>query len=138
LVAGDRRIYTVWEKVQCTSPSTRLTISTGPVKVKKYESCGGAIRFEVYKFVQQALLRKICDWMAFTNGAKNFSEVTWMQFVLFKNGREQIVISVALNFPKIINQDICAFSRNVDDSIFVVFSGKNDDSIRPQVQILNH
>ena len=60
-----------------------------------------------------------------------------MQFVLFKNGREQIVISVALNFPKIINQDICAFSRNVDDSIFVVFSGKNGDSISTKIQILD-
>lgn len=63
VVAGDRRIYTVWEKVQCTSPSMRLTISTGPVTVKKYESCESAIRFEVYKFVQQELLRKVCDWM---------------------------------------------------------------------------
>jgi hypothetical protein len=41
----------------------RLTISTGPVTVKKYESCESAIRFEVYKFVQQELLRKVCDWM---------------------------------------------------------------------------
>jgi hypothetical protein len=63
IITGDRRIYTVWEKVQCTSPSTRLTISTGPVTVKKYESCESAIRFEVYKFVQQELLRKVCDWM---------------------------------------------------------------------------
>ena len=57
---GDRRIYTVWEKVQCSSPSTRLTISTGPVTVKKYESCDAAIRFEVYKYIQKDLLRKAC------------------------------------------------------------------------------
>jgi hypothetical protein len=63
LVTGDRRIYTVWEKVQCTRPNTRLMISTGPVTVKKYESCESAIRFEVYKFVQTELLRKIGDWM---------------------------------------------------------------------------
>jgi hypothetical protein len=67
-IGGDRRIYTVWEKVQCTSPSTRLTISTGPVTVKKYESCESAIRFEVYKYIQKDLLRKVCDWTGATVG----------------------------------------------------------------------
>ena len=67
-VGGERRIYTVWEKVQCSSPSTRLTISTGPVTVKKYESCESAIRFEVYKYVQKDLLRKVCDWTGATVG----------------------------------------------------------------------
>jgi hypothetical protein len=65
---GDHRIYAVWEKVQCSSPSTRLTISTGSVSVKKYESCDAAIRFEVYKFIQKDLLRKVCDWTGATVG----------------------------------------------------------------------
>jgi hypothetical protein len=68
ILPGDRRIFTVWEKVQCTSPSKRLTISTGPVTVKKYESCQAAIRFEVYKYIQKELLRKVCDWTGATVG----------------------------------------------------------------------
>jgi hypothetical protein len=68
LLAGDRRIYTVWEKIQCASPSTRLTISTGPVTVKKYASCEAAVRFEVYKYVHLELLRKACDFNRETVG----------------------------------------------------------------------
>lgn len=62
-ITGDRRIYTIWEKVQCSVPSAKLTIATVPVKVVRYESCEAAIRFEVYKFLQLELLRKVCDWM---------------------------------------------------------------------------
>lgn len=63
VVPGDRRIYTIWEKVQCSSESRRLTISQGGVETKKYEDCRAAIRFELYKFVQLEILRKACDWM---------------------------------------------------------------------------
>jgi hypothetical protein len=60
---GDRRIYTVWEKIECTSESKRLTISQGGITTRKYESCEAAIRYEVYKYVQLELLRKACDWL---------------------------------------------------------------------------
>ncbi len=63
LIAGDRRIYTIWEKIQCTSESHRLTVDQGGVQTKKYEDCRAAVRFELYKFVQLEILRKACDWM---------------------------------------------------------------------------
>jgi hypothetical protein len=75
--------------------------------------------------------------LAFSHGAENFSEVTWVQLVLFEDGREQAIISIEFNFPKVLDQRICAFSGNIDNSIFVVFSGKNGDSISTKVQILD-
>jgi hypothetical protein len=63
IVGGDRRIYTVWEKIQCTSESKRMTINQGGIETHKYESCQAAIRFEVYKYIQLELVRKACDWM---------------------------------------------------------------------------
>ncbi len=72
-----------------------------------------------------------------SHGAENFSEVTWVQLVLFEDGREQIIISIAFNFPKVLDRHICTFSGNMDDSIFVVFSGKNGDSISTKIQILD-
>jgi len=63
-LSGDRRIYTVWEKVQCTAPTQKLTVKVrGHVIAKKYNSCRDAIRFEVYKYVQLELLRKFCDFL---------------------------------------------------------------------------
>ncbi len=61
-VPGNKRIYTVWEKIQCTYPSTRLTIKVGLApEIRKYENCQAAIRFELYKYIQLKLIRKICD-----------------------------------------------------------------------------
>lgn len=61
-IKGDRRIYTIWEKIDCTYPSTRTTIHLGGIQaMKKYDSCESAIRYEVYKYVQTKMLRKICN-----------------------------------------------------------------------------
>lgn len=69
-VKGDRRIYTIWEKIECTYPSTRLTISStlSPIDIKKYESCRATFRYEAYKYVQKELLRRICDGFGSTEG----------------------------------------------------------------------
>jgi len=68
-IPGDRRIYTIWEKISCTYPSTRITIKIGPgPEIRKYENCQSAIRFEVYKYIQTKLLRKICDLLGQTVG----------------------------------------------------------------------
>jgi hypothetical protein len=60
---GERRIYTVWEKIECTSASKRLSMTAAGVTTRKYESCQAAFRFEVYKYIQLEVLRKACDWM---------------------------------------------------------------------------
>jgi hypothetical protein len=61
-IKGDRRIYTIWEKIDCTYPSTKITTKVGPLpETRKYDSCEAAIRFEVYKYIQTKYLRKICD-----------------------------------------------------------------------------
>ena len=60
-----------------------------------------------------------------------------MQLVLFEDGREQIIISIVLNFLKVLDRHICTFSGNMDDSIFMVFSGKNGDSISTKIQTLD-
>jgi hypothetical protein len=75
--------------------------------------------------------------LACSHGAENFSEVTWVQLVLFEDGREQIIISIVLNFLKVLDRHICTFSGNMDDSIFMVFSGKNGDSISTKIQTLD-
>jgi len=63
-VPGNKRIYTIWEKIQCTYPSTRISVKVGmSPEVRKYEDCQSAIRFEIYKYIQTKLLRKICDVM---------------------------------------------------------------------------
>lgn len=66
---GDRRIYTVFEKIDCTYPVTRVTtkIKYAPT-VRKYDSCESAIRLEVYKYIQTKLLRKICNAFGETEG----------------------------------------------------------------------
>jgi hypothetical protein len=61
-IKGDQRIFTIWEKIDCVYPSTRITTKIGVLpKVKKYDSCESAIRYEVYKYVQTKFLRKICN-----------------------------------------------------------------------------
>ncbi|MFG1544579.1 hypothetical protein [Halobacteriovorax sp. ZH2_bin.1] len=62
-VSGSRRrIYTVWEKINCVSPVRKQVIrATGAATISKYESCQKAIRLEVYKLFQRKYLRKICD-----------------------------------------------------------------------------
>lgn len=59
---GGRRIYTIWEKISCTGKSMIVKTKVGPApEITKYQSCRDAIRFEVYKFVQLKLLRRICN-----------------------------------------------------------------------------
>ena len=59
--------------------------------------------------------------LACSHGAEHFSEVTWVQLVLFEDGRELTLISIAFNFPKVLDRYIGIFSGNIDDSIFVFF-----------------
>lgn len=66
---GDRRIYTIWEKVSCISQSTKVTEQVNPLpSVTFYDSCTSAVRFEVYKYIQLKLLRRICDSLGETEG----------------------------------------------------------------------
>lgn len=61
-LSGDRRIYTIWEKISCLSPSTKITEQVHPLpSVSFYDSCKSAVQFEVYKYVQLKLLRRICN-----------------------------------------------------------------------------
>ncbi|MBY0517485.1 MAG: hypothetical protein K2P81_11280 [Bacteriovoracaceae bacterium] len=69
ILSGDRRIYTIWEKVSCVSQSTKVTEQVRPMpSVTFYDSCTSAVRFEVYKYVQLKLLRRICDSFGATEG----------------------------------------------------------------------
>ena len=69
ILSGDRRIYTIWEKVSCVSQSTKVTEQVRPLpSVTFYDSCTSAVRFEVYKYVQLKLLRRICDSFGATEG----------------------------------------------------------------------
>lgn len=58
---SNRRIYTVWEKISCPSPSAKITLKRAGFSITRYESCKSAIRYEVYKFIQLDLIRIICD-----------------------------------------------------------------------------
>lgn len=58
---GKKRIYTIWEKVQCNYPATKIKWKSKAGEFTYYSDCGAAIRYEVYKFVQQKFLRRICD-----------------------------------------------------------------------------
>lgn len=61
-IKGDRRIYTVFEKISCVYPSARVTTKVGIApEIRKYDSCRSAVRYEVYKYIQTKFLRKICD-----------------------------------------------------------------------------
>jgi len=68
-ISGDRRIYTIWENITCSSNS-QITEVTTPVglQIKQYDSCSQAIQFEVYKYVQLKLLRRICDSVGYKKG----------------------------------------------------------------------
>ncbi|PIR04673.1 MAG: hypothetical protein COV57_03050 [Candidatus Liptonbacteria bacterium CG11_big_fil_rev_8_21_14_0_20_35_14] len=70
LINGDRRIYTIWEKIKCVYPVKKLTIKT-PIGItySKYDSCRSAIKMSVYKNFQQNILPKICTASAMTEGA---------------------------------------------------------------------
>ncbi|MGE3610636.1 MAG: hypothetical protein AB7I27_13680 [Bacteriovoracaceae bacterium] len=68
-VGGDRRIYTIFEKISCVHPSTLVTVKTPlGVSTTKYDSCITAIQYEVYKYIQTKYLRKICDAFKQTEG----------------------------------------------------------------------
>lgn len=68
-IKGDRRIYTIFEKIQCIYPSTRTTTKVGfTPEIRKYNSCRSAVRYEVYKYIQTKLLRKICNAFGQTEG----------------------------------------------------------------------
>ena len=60
---GKKRIYTIWEKIECHYPSKIIQTRTRAGSKKDYESCKSAVKFEVYKFIQKKLLRKICDYL---------------------------------------------------------------------------
>lgn len=69
LIPGDRRIYTIWEKISCTSQSQKITeeIPLMPT-ISFYDSCQSTFKFEVYKYVQLKLLRRICDSLGEVEG----------------------------------------------------------------------
>lgn len=68
-LSGDRRIYTIWENVSCISQSSKVTEQVSPLpSVTFYDSCTSAVRFEVYKYIQLKLLRRICDSFGETEG----------------------------------------------------------------------
>lgn len=68
-ITGDRRIYTIWEKISCTSPSVKITEQVKPLpSVTFYDSCSSAVKYEVYKYIQLKLLRRICDSFGETQG----------------------------------------------------------------------
>ncbi|MBF0206356.1 MAG: hypothetical protein HQK53_05650 [Oligoflexia bacterium] len=65
---GDRRIYTIWEKIECTAKARRVDVDISGVNMSRNYldeagniSCKEAIKYEVYKYVQTKLLREICD-----------------------------------------------------------------------------
>lgn len=58
---GDKRIFTVWEKVKCTFPSTARRVRTPTGSVTKYDNCTDAFRHVAYKYFQTKLLRYMCD-----------------------------------------------------------------------------
>lgn len=63
LIPGDRRIYTLWEKVDCTPDFNLTHFKTSLFELKYYSNCKAAVKFEVIKYVHTKLLRKICDLM---------------------------------------------------------------------------
>lgn len=59
---SDSRVYSVWEKISCNRPSTKITYSAGPLKgTSIYEDCRTAVRHSVYKAFQTQVLRPLCD-----------------------------------------------------------------------------
>lgn len=60
---GRKRVYTIWERIQCEYPATVTKWSNGMAKFSVYDSCESAVKFKVKEFVQLKLLRKICDLM---------------------------------------------------------------------------
>ena len=65
-LGGKRRIYTVWEKIQCVYPSklTDRTLFVQGNQVwshREYNSCRQSIQFEVKKLFQLKYMRKLCD-----------------------------------------------------------------------------
>jgi hypothetical protein len=60
---GSRRIYTIWEKIVCTYPAQKTTVEVGGVQTTTYDSCTNAVRYELYKYIQTKLIRRICDAM---------------------------------------------------------------------------
>lgn len=67
-ISGGRRVYTVWESVECVYPSTKIEVSGSVGSFAYYESCQAGIKLEIYKFIQTKLLRKICDMTGETVG----------------------------------------------------------------------
>lgn len=69
-IGGDRRIYTIWEQISCSAQSQITEVTTpGGFQIKQYDSCSRAVQFEVYKYVQLKLLRRVCDSLGFKTGA---------------------------------------------------------------------
>lgn len=63
-INGDRRIYTIFEKIQCNYPVTKTTVAEGtPMESVYYNDCKSAFRLEAYKLIQTKYLRRICDSM---------------------------------------------------------------------------
>jgi hypothetical protein len=60
---GSRRIYTIWEQIVCTYPAQKTTLDVGGVQTTTYDSCTNAVRYELYKYIQTKLIRRICDAM---------------------------------------------------------------------------
>ncbi len=71
LVAGKKRVYTVWGRVSCKSKTRYIVL---PFGIKQWEDCDEAIKFEVRKFVQKRILRRLCDYIFFSKAGEPFKD----------------------------------------------------------------
>jgi|GEM_PF-3122170 len=69
-IGGKKRIYGIWEKIQCGGKKTKTTVRAdgSPISVVQYESCQDAIRYEAIKLVQKKYIRKFCDLLGYSEG----------------------------------------------------------------------
>ena len=63
LLPGKKRVYTIFEKISCNASDS---IGTPLYKTKigpiwRWNSCEGAVRYEIRKYFQTKLLRDVCD-----------------------------------------------------------------------------
>lgn len=65
-LGGNRRIFTVWEKITCVNKTKKIENSFPPVT--EYSSCRDAIKYEVYKYVQLKFTRKMCNFIGYKEG----------------------------------------------------------------------
>jgi hypothetical protein len=80
LLPGKKRVYTVWEEISCSPPVSiterEFTDYPGVQNATRHgrwemaggggdprQACALAVRYEIRKFLQRRLLRKLCDFV---------------------------------------------------------------------------